>query len=82
VPQAVPGASEVGCSCMRCASTTPVRRCVQMFFHVWEHNPNVVLGMWSEFIARQHTSGTPAPAHVISDMGLVLFDSPCLELPV
>ena len=47
--------------------------CAQMFFHVWEHNPNVVLGMWSEFIARQHTSGAPAPAHVISDMGLVRF---------
>ncbi len=44
-----------------------------MFFHVWEHNPNVVLGMWSEFIARQNTSGTPAPAHVISDMGLVRY---------
>ena len=42
-----------------------------MFFYVWEHNPTVVLGMWSEFIARQNVSGVPAPAHVISDMGLV-----------
>ena len=42
-----------------------------MFFYVWEHNPNVVLGMWSEFIKRQNVSDVSVPAHVISDMGLV-----------
>jgi hypothetical protein len=42
-----------------------------MFFHVWEHNPTVVLGMWSEFIARNKVTGLPMPAHVIADVGLV-----------
>ena len=54
--------------------------CVQMFFHVWEHNPNVVLGMWSEFIKRQNLSGIVAPAHVISDMGLVRPQPPTAQL--